>query len=41
MVLGDNPTGHGSVVRDLVLIELSGHVSPSKLMERGKGGGGR
>ena len=39
MILGDNPTGHGSVVRDLVLIELSGHASPSKLVERGKGRG--
>ena len=38
MILGDNPTGHGFVVRDLVLIELSGHASPSSLGERGKGG---
>ena len=28
MILGDNPTGHGFVVRDLVLIELSGHAPP-------------
>ena len=38
MILGDNPTGHGFVVRDLVLIELSGHAPPSSLGERGKGG---
>ena len=37
MILGDNPTGHGFVVRDLVLIELSGHASPSSLGERGRG----
>ena len=35
MILGDNPTGHGFVVRDLVLIELSGHAPPSSLGERG------
>ena len=35
MILGDNPTGHGFVVRDLVLIELSGHAPPLQL---GKGG---
>ena len=28
MILGDNPAGYGSVLRDLVLIELSGHVPP-------------
>ena len=39
MILGDNPTGHGLVVRDLVLIELSGHTPTSSLGERGKGGG--
>ena len=37
MILGDNPTGHGFVVRDLVLIELSGHAPPSSLGERGRG----
>ena len=40
MILGDNPTGHGFVVRDLVLIELSGHAPPSSLGEREKRGGG-
>ena len=25
MILGDNPARHGFVLRDLVLIELSGH----------------
>ena len=39
MMLGDNPTGHGCVVRGLVLIELSGHVPHSSLGERGKGEG--
>ena len=39
MILGDNPTGHGFVVRDLVLIELSGHASPPA-WGRGEGGGG-
>ena len=38
MILGDNPTGHGFVVRDLVIIELSGHAPPSSLEERWKGG---
>ena len=38
MILGDNPIGYGFVVRDLVLIELSGHAPPSSLAERGKGG---
>ena len=28
MILGDNPTGHSFVLRDLVLIELSGHAPP-------------
>ena len=28
MILGDNPAGHGFVLRDLVLIELSGHAPP-------------
>ena len=28
MILRDNPTGHGFVLRDLVLIELSGHATP-------------
>ena len=38
MILGDNPTGHGFVVRDLVLIELSGHASPFQLGGEGEGG---
>ena len=37
MILGDNPTGHGFVLRDLVLIELSGHAPPS--LQLGMGGG--
>ena len=28
MILGDNPAGQGFVLRDLVLIELSGHAPP-------------
>ena len=28
MILGDNPAGRGFVLRDLVLIELSGHAPP-------------
>ena len=39
MILGDNPTGHGFVLRNLVLIELSGYAPPFSLRERGKGGG--
>ena len=38
MILGDNPAGHGFVLRDLVLIELSGHgmhPPPSTLGKRG------
>ena len=35
MILGDNFAGHGFVLRDLVLIELSGHAPPSSLGERG------
>ena len=35
MMLGDNPTGHGLVVQDLVLIELSGQAPPSSLGEGG------
>ena len=31
IILGDNPAGHGFVLRDLVLIELSGHAPPSSL----------
>ena len=31
MILGDNPAGHGFVLRDLVLIELSGYAPPSSL----------
>ena len=27
MILGDNPAGHGFVLRDLVLIELSGYAA--------------
>ena len=37
MILRDNPTGHGFVLRDLVLIELSGHAT---LQRGGEGGGG-
>ena len=40
MILGDNSTGHGFLVRNLVLVELSGHAPPSSLGERGKGGAG-
>ena len=41
MILGDNPTGHGFVLRDLVLIELSGHAPPPlQLGTGGMGGGG-
>ena len=40
MILGDNPTGHGFVLRDLILIELSGMHSPLQLGGEGKGGGG-
>ena len=51
MILKDNPAAHGFVLRDLVLIELSGHASPSSLGEEdsknfrkkyllGGGGGG-
>ena len=28
MIVGDNTAGHGFVLRDLVLIELSGHATP-------------
>ena len=38
MILGDNPTGHGFVVRDLVLIELSGHAPPLQLGGEGEEG---
>ena len=38
MILGDNPTGHGFVIRDLVLIELSGHAPPLQLGREGEGG---
>ena len=38
MILGDNPTGHGFVVRDLVSIELSGHAPPLHLGGEGEGG---
>ena len=37
MILGDNFAGHGFVLRDLVLIELSGHATPSPAWERGGG----
>ena len=37
MIPGDNPAGHGFVLRDLVLTELSGHVPPPVC---GEGGGG-
>ena len=33
MILKDNPAAHGFVLRNLVLIELSGHASPSSLRE--------
>ena len=33
MILEDNPAAHGFVLRDLVLIELSGHAYPSSLGE--------
>ena len=39
MILGDNSTGHGFLVRGLVLVELSGHGPPSSLGERGMGRG--
>ena len=39
MILGDNSTGHGFVVRDLVLIELSGYAPPPA-WGRGDGGSG-
>ena len=29
MIVGDNTAGHGFVLRDLVLIELSGHAPPT------------
>ena len=38
MILGDNPARHGFVLRDLVLIELSGHgmhLLPSSMGKRG------
>ena len=35
MIVGDNTAGHGFVLRDLVLIELSGHAPPLQF------GGGR
>ena len=37
MILGDNPAGHGFVLRELVLIELSGHSPPSSLGEEARG----
>ena len=40
MILGGNPTGHGFVLRDLVLIELSGHALPHPAWGRGGRGGG-
>ena len=36
MILGDNLTGRSFVLRDLDLIELSGHAPHSSLGERGK-----
>ena len=33
MILKDNPAAHAFVLRNLVLIELSGHASPSSLGE--------
>ena len=41
MILGDNPTGHGFVLRDLVLMELSGHAPPSLQLGMGGRGDGR
>ena len=38
MILGDNPAGHGFVLRDLVLIELSGYAPSPPAW--GVGGGG-
>ena len=38
MMLGGNPTGHGFVLRDLVLIELS-ECTPIQLGGEGEGGG--
>ena len=38
MMLGDNPTGHGFVLRDLVLIELS-ECTPVQLRREGEGRG--
>ena len=38
MILGDNPTGHGFVVRDLVLIEFQG-MHPCPAWGRGGKGG--
>ena len=39
MILGDNPTGHGFVLRDLVSIELSGHAPPFQLAVEREGRG--
>ena len=39
MILGDNPTGHDFVLRDLNLIELSGHAPPPAWGRGGRGGG--
>ena len=32
-ILGNNPAGHSFVLRDLVLIELSGHAPPPTSLE--------
>ena len=40
MILGDNPTGHAFLVKDLVLIELSAHAPPPLLQLGGEGKGG-
>ena len=34
-ILGNNPAGHSFVLRDLVLIELSGHAPPPTSLEEG------
>ena len=40
ITLGDNPAGQGFVLRDLVLIELSGHAPPAPThpFQLGEGG---
>ena len=36
-ILGNNPAGHSFVLRDLVLIELSGHAPPPTSLEEWRG----